>query len=157
VFREAGEVYPSDDNFEREFAFSQERNNQKALYILRALEREERRRAAGGRSAENEPGALTVEHILPKNPGSEWDQALQADEALAEDCTYRLGNMCLLVGAGNRGLGRAHYDEKKKTYATTDIRITNSIPAHHQTWDRRAIETRQSRMARLAISIWRFQ
>ena len=71
-----------------------------------------RRRAASSRAAENEPGALTVEHILPRNPGVEWQILVQADPTLIDDGTYRFGNMCLLVGAGNRGLGRGAYDER---------------------------------------------
>jgi hypothetical protein len=41
--------------------------------------------------------------------------------------TYRFGNMCLLVGTGNRGLGRVAYDEKKLTYRGTNIEITKTI------------------------------
>jgi hypothetical protein len=157
VFREASEVYPDDDSFEREFSYAQERNNQKAVYVLRGIERELRQRSAQGQATASEPGALTLEHVLPKNPGTEWQGVLTADPTLADDGTYRFGNMCLLVGAGNRSIGRTEYEEKKKTFASaTAIEVTKSIPVQYSTWGRHAIDARQAEMARIAKSAWRF-
>jgi hypothetical protein len=157
VFREAREIYPSDDTFETEFTSAQERNSQKAVYILRKLEQERRKRQAGARADETEPGALSLEHVLPKNPGQDWQSIIQADRMLREDCAHRLGNMCLLTKSDNRGIGTASYADKKKVYAASGLLITNSIPSAYSTWDRNAIDKRQAQMAQLAVAAWRFQ
>jgi Protein of unknown function (DUF1524) len=65
--------YPGDDDFQRSFEIKQERSPQKAQYLLRMLEREARRRERGAAAEELQPGTVSLEHILPKNPGSEWD------------------------------------------------------------------------------------
>jgi hypothetical protein len=90
--------------------------NQKAQYFLRQLEIEAPRVSRGEMSGELEPSSLTVEHILPKNPGAEWEAVLANDPNVAIDCTHRLGNLCLLTEV-NRRLGREPFDTKKQTYA----------------------------------------
>jgi Protein of unknown function (DUF1524) len=97
----------------------------------------------------------TLEHILPKSLGPEWDETMQADTALKEDCLYRLGNMCLLMPADNRGLGRKSFEQKRKVYQQSGIRITSRV-AEYPVWDRTSIEKRQMHMAELAVSAWRF-
>jgi hypothetical protein len=57
------------------------------------------------RAAENEPETLTLEHILPKNPGQEWAAVLKDDPIFREDCTYRINNLCLLTKGDNKDLG----------------------------------------------------
>jgi hypothetical protein len=85
-----------------------------------------------------------------------WSAVIAADEALPEDCTYRLGNMCLLAKEDNRRLGRASFERKNaEVYGRSTVLITRKL-TECATWDRRAIEVRQEHMARLAVSIWRF-
>lgn len=155
VFREFKGIYPSDQVFQTTFATATESNNQKAAYVLRWLEREARRREHQAKAAENEPGALTLEHVLPKNPGQEWKAALKADPALKEDCTYRLGNLCLLISGENKNIGRAGFNDKKKVYEMTSIRTTKEI-ARYTDWGRAQIDERQTQQAALAVSVWRF-
>ena len=156
VFRECHDIYPSDPTFEAEFALARENNNQKAVYLLRRLEQEIRTREQQARAQENELGPVTLEHVLPKNPGQEWAPVTKRDPSLREDCVYRLGNMCLMVGGENRTFGRSAFDAKKVLYGNSTIRPTRAIAEYHS-WDRTSIEARQSQMAKLAVSVWRFQ
>jgi len=157
VFQECKEIYPSDAAFGDEFRTARETNGQKAVYIIRALERELRRREQQGRAAENEPGALTLEHILPKNPGAEWAAEIEEDPSFREDCVHRYGNFCLQVGGDNRRVGRLSFEDKKKLYLKSQSNLTNSIPVHYKVWDRDSVDSRQAHMANLAVSVWRFQ
>jgi hypothetical protein len=152
---ELANVYPTDDEFRRAFEMKEEENNQKAQYFLRQLETEAQRVSRGEMPGELEPGTLTVEHILPKNPGPEWETVLASDPGVADDCTYRLGNLCLLTEV-NRRLARESFDTKKQTYNNSLLISTKEI-ATYGTWGRREIETRQANMARLAVATWRFQ
>jgi Protein of unknown function DUF262/Protein of unknown function (DUF1524) len=157
VFREWQEVYPSDSIFEAEFSHVKETNNQKCVYLLRRLERQQRRIELQNRAPENELGAVTLEHILPKKPSDEWEATLKADKALAEDCTYRLGNMCLMVKGENKAADRSGFPKKKKFYARSNIRQTRDIATEYAEWNRETIEKHQAAMAKLAVAVWRFR
>jgi hypothetical protein len=123
---ELGAVYPGDPEFRQAFLTKEEENNQKAQYFLRKLEIETRRVASGAMPGELEPGTLTVEHVLPRNPGPEWDAVTTADPDVLEDCTFRLGNLCLLTEI-NRRLGREPFAEKAKIYGASDLLTTKEL------------------------------
>ncbi len=155
AFKELKEVYPSDSEFQQAFTSKREASNQKALYLLRALESEERRLKKGVMAKENEPGTLTVEHILPRKAGDEWSAVTKKDPTIVEECALRLGNMCLLTKV-NRELGRKPFSDKKPVYAKSDIILTSML-AQNSDWARPNIEQRQAHMAKIAVSVWRFQ
>lgn len=152
------DIYPADDEFEDSFTFKQERSDSKVLYLLRKLEIEAAKRKKKGEMIADELGpreTLTVEHVLPKSPGREWEPVLQKDPTLAEDYIYRLGNLCLLTNI-NRKLGNKPYSEKKRVFQKSGLVLTLEA-GQCQEWDRSVIEERQKKMANLALSVWRFQ
>ncbi len=152
---ELSDVYPADPEFRQAFSTKEEENNQKAQYFLRKLEMEAQRAARGAMPGELEPGTLTVEHILPRNPGPEWDPVITQDPDVVDDCAFRLGNLCLLTEV-NRRLGREPFTEKVKIYAASALLTTNELNGHSE-WGRTQIEARQNRLAGLAVATWRFQ
>lgn len=155
AFAEMKDVYPTDDEFENAFKMKREGTNQKAQYFLKKLEKEEQRLAKGKMAGEFEPAALTVEHILPKKPGTNWNVEIAADPDLVEDCVTRLGNMCLLTDV-NTKLGNKHFSLKKETFSKSDLITTKSV-ANALSWDRKAIDARQAHLAKLARGIWKYQ
>ena len=152
AFNDVADIFPGDDDFQAAFAYKQERTNSKAQYILRHLENEERRLA----SKTGESLNLTVEHVLPKNPGNAWKAEIQQDETIAGECVYRLGNLCLLTAAENKDVANSSFQKKKTVYAKSEIILTQKI-SETLAWSREEIEKRQARMAKLARTIWRFQ
>ena len=54
-------------------------------------------------------GHETIEHILPRSPGTAWQAVIGADPSIVSECVQRLGNLCLLLEGSNRGLGRASF------------------------------------------------
>jgi len=151
----AAGVYPSDAEFENAFRMKSERNSQKARYFLRAIEKERKFKIKAKMANEWEPSVLTLEHILPKKPGAEWNITLAADKDLLDDCLMRLGNMCLLTSV-NKELGSLGFEKKKKTYVDSDLELTKEL-ATIANWNRAAIDARQIEMAKLAPIIWRFK
>jgi hypothetical protein len=111
--------------------------------------------ASGAMPGELEPGTLTVEHILPRNPGTEWTTLTTRDPDIVDGCAFRLGNLCLLTDV-NRTLGRQAFTEKAKVYGASQLLTTQEIGGNTE-WGRRQIELRQSKMASMAVNIWRFQ
>lgn len=153
AFSELKESYPNDDEFQRAFRAKQERNNQKSQYFLKRVEAEAIRQAQAG--AELTPGALTVEHILPKNPAAEWDAVIKEDPTLVEDCSLRLGNMCLTTDGANNKVGRKSFGEKREIFGKSALRTTQAV-AQHTKWDRQDIDHHQAYLAKLAVQAWRF-
>jgi hypothetical protein len=150
------DLLPSDKEFSSNFATAEEKGAAKARFLLTRLESQAR--SATGKAAlglELEPRAsLTVEHILPKNPGGAWSSVLSKDPALAEEYTHRLGNLCLLTQV-NRKIGNAAFSEKQKVYAKSDLVLTSEV-ATATRWTAKEIEGRQKRLSTLAAAAWRF-
>jgi len=151
------DIYPSDDDFRSSFMFKQERNNQKARWILSKLEDQARQeRLTDSPPHELEPsGSLTLEHILPKEPGENWNEVLKSDFSLVEDMLFRLGNMCLLSQI-NRKIGNKSFIDKKKVYSKSDLFLTQEV-ASYASWDRQAMDDRQKKLSKHAVALWRFQ
>jgi hypothetical protein len=149
------DIYLSDADFGQAFRTKEERSSPKAQYLLRKLEIEERRIASSDGGRVTDPGiGLTIEHILPKNPGPEWEDVIGVDPELVEDCVYRLGNLCLL-GKLNKDVGRKIFSEKRLEYGRTDVQTTRSL-TNYSKWTREEIDRRQAAMSKRAVAIWRF-
>lgn len=150
------DIFPSDSEFRDAFEVKQERNNAKAQYILNRLEVETRRREVNSAVGDElEPKSLTVEHIYPQSSGPEWATLDAMDPLFSEELTYRLGNLTLLGGV-NKDLGQRGFDYKRDVFAKSALLITQKLK-DYENWNRTAVETRQEEMARIAVSIWRFQ
>ena len=151
------ELLPSDKEFRERFEVAEEKSSSKTRLMLTRLEVQAR--LSEGKSAlgpELEPRpSLTVEHILPRNPDSSWKKNLSDNPSFSEEYTYRLGNLCLLTQA-NRKIGNASFDEKCKTYSKSDLLLTNEL-CKESSWTPRQVEERQRRLAKLAVTMWRFE
>jgi hypothetical protein len=154
AFQELKDSYPPDDDFQQAFRIKQERSNQKVQYLLRCLEQQAMQDAAK-KKIELAPGDLTVEHILPKNPGPEWAAVLKADPAIVEDCILRLGNTVLLSDPSNNKAAAKSFAEKKTILGGSDLITTKAVATHAQ-WDRQNIDHHQAYLAKLAVTTWRF-
>ena len=151
AFQTIQDVYLDDKQFQNKFADKDDISTQKATYLLRKIE------VFAAPMKEFVPHrGLTLEHILPKNPGDEWDAELAADPKFVDDCALKLGNMCLLPEGRNREAGRFGFARKKALYAESDLEITNQV-AKYPEWNRNAVEQRQAWLAKRAVAVWRFQ
>jgi hypothetical protein len=157
AFKSIDAIYLDDKVFHGKFSEKNDLTNSKATYLLKKIEQHERDAQLGGSGRELEPHrALTLEHILPKNPGDEWKDALEKDAKFSEECTFRLGNMCLLTESRNRDVARAGFPKKKALFLESDLLTTKQIGKGAQ-WDRRSVQDRQDWLAARAVSVWRFQ
>lgn len=97
-------------------------------------------------------GGVTIEHILPENPGAAWD----AFSAEAHVRNYRrLGNLTPLEYQLNKALGNAEYGRKREVYATSTFAMTRDLTV--EDWSPETIRARQERMADRAVTIWRIE
>ncbi len=154
VWHEVAALVPKDDDFRIDMTRYTETKHARARYILAELEATAYRRNEG-RDRELVPATdeLNLEHILPRNPGAEWQAELNGDADLRDEIT-KLGNMCLLQERANRALGGKGFAAKKRAlYGPSDLLLTKQV-ADYATWTRVAIDDRQARLADLAIETW---
>jgi hypothetical protein len=154
AWNELKSIVPNDEDFQLAFARYSESTAKVAKYVLAQLEIEARQRASGD-FGELEPSAtLTLEHILPQNPGEVWDEVLKEDIEFT-DYTERLGNLTLLTAGSNKTAGNDEFSEKSKdVYEKSALLITKGIPEHHEKWNRDALRARQEWLTSLASAIW---
>jgi len=156
VFHELRELYVADEIFQSDFEAKYERESKKAVYLLSKLERQARLNGQDEHTDDATPSnSITVEHILPKSPGAEWSDTIEAYPDFHADYLYRLGNLCLLADA-NRALGNKGFATKKATFASSRLLITSGV-TRYDDWTPEQVSSRQKWMAQLAVSEWRFQ
>ena len=141
---------PKDPQFHEAFAVASVSNAKLARYYVRSLEMELKSEAYPLYLPNDDPGAVTLEHVLPRKPEGNWPQF--SDE-LAEAMHRRLGNLVLLDAKGNSDLKSAAFQAKKKIYAATPYELTNQV-AKFTAWTTAEINQRQRDMAKLAVKTW---
>ena len=144
-------VYPEDGEFraafiEKSFRTTSSRNRKGVRFILFKLEERLSRN-----SYEFENARYGIEHVLPENPGDDWQQF---NEQQREASTYRLGNMTLLDSSTNRQLGNIGFTERQRAYLESEFSITRKLGEEFDTWTVDKIRVRQGWMAKQASSIW---
>lgn len=155
ITRALSVITPDDEAFQKAFgqlAIDPKGSRKRWLrYLMAELEA-----AAGGHPVDFDAADVTIEHILPENPGDAWP-AFSAEDR-ARDLT-RLGNLTPLEHALNRQLGAADFERKVVVYATSAYQLTRSIgrttSADTLLWSPAALRARQDELARLAVQIWR--
>ena len=149
IMRTLKDIYPSDDDFQAAFeklsVDPQSRRKRLARYLLAAIEQQ-----MSGVSVKDDDTKVTVEHILPVNPGGLWPDF--SAEQHRQDLT-RLGNLTLLEYRLNKQVGSAGFAKKAEVYAQSGYAMTRNIEG--EGWSPEAIRARQKVMAEHAVQIWR--
>ena len=152
---ELTELYPSDESFESDFATKSEKDKRKQHYLLKALERQNRRMHNIPHAEEFQIGDVTVEHIMSRSLSASLKSYLGADKDKHNEYRDRIGNLCLW-GKANAKHGDALFAAKKPDYSSSSITITNSL-SQYEEWRCNQIDQRQKALAKLAVQAWRFQ
>jgi len=152
VLESLQEIYPKDDAFKAVFAeknirTTDSRNNRVVRYILCELERQH-----SGQDNDFESDSFTVEHVLPQNPETGWEQFTDED---AEAMVYRIGNMALLAKSANKDIGNAAYAIKRSVLQASGFGLTQKLGEENADWTPDRIAARQKLLAKLATAIWR--
>ena len=142
-------VIISDADFKAEFETARVSNAGLARYYLGALE--------AANAGESEPwyvinedaSIITLEHVMPQNPVAGWAW----DDETRKQYTKRLGNLCLLQKSGNEAIGNQPFSAKRAAFAASPLVITSMIAAAVD-WSPVEIETRQKRLAEIALKAW---
>ena len=150
IFKLIKDVYIEDKRFVEDFATRSFAKSQIARYVLielnNSIERDEAKGAKGD--------AVSLEHILPKNPSGSWAAALRsADDP--DEWVERIGNLTLLEKRVNRKLGNKDFATKKsKGYGLSELPI-NAEVVTRRNWTWREIQARSNALARIAGDVWK--
>jgi hypothetical protein len=98
------------------------------------------------------PETLSVEHILPKKPGTKWPPRMRAAEFLKEHIS-RIGNLTILTEPMNRDCESREFSFKKTIYKDSRYMLTKNL-SKISDWSETEIELRQADLAAIAASIW---
>jgi hypothetical protein len=143
-------VVPTDKAFEQAFATASVAQAYLARYYLRVLERQ----AQGQSQPELIPNAneeeVNLEHVLPLKPEGNWPEF---DEDTARAYQRRIGNMVLLQQKPNTSLRNASFTKKRPVLASSKFKTTAAV-SKCEKWDSMAINTRQQKLAELAVAAW---
>jgi hypothetical protein len=144
-------LYVSDDNFEQAFStvlINTRRKKELAKYILVKIENQ-----IANKDYQPEDAVSTIEHILPENPGSVWDDVFSVD--IQDDYIYRLGNYSLLEASINNKLdNNMSFPDKLKKYETSSYKLSNEY-CNYEKFTPNEIALRQNKMAKTAKGIWK--
>ncbi len=145
---ELASLIPADDRFESAVRTAVVPTASLARYYLRKLQI-----VADGKDepqyTPNDGTPITLEHILPQRPGTEW--TLPPDKM--RELYNRLGNQALLTGSVNSRIGNIGFDAKRKALADSEFSLTNQT-SKCAGWSEKEIADRQSELAKIAIKAW---
>ena len=142
-------VLPDDARFVSAFRNQSIINSKTARYYLRCLEMV----CLDKDQPEwvpNEDTVITLEHVLPRDPGDNWPNV---EAAMHRTYYRRLGNMVLLGGTLNGAISNSAFTSKRSILAASSYKLTKEVSLE-LTWGPTQIETRQNRLARLAVQAW---
>lgn len=89
-----------------------------------------------------------IEHIMPRN-NTVWN----VTDDVHDSYLWRLGNLTLLNSSLNESASNKTFEEKKKEYAQSKIKLNEYICSFDK-WDELSIEERQRYLADIASRIW---
>ncbi len=128
------EPYGTDAEFRENLDKYENATSSKTLFVLGKIEEHERPIRKGKAGSELKPSKLTLEHILPRNPGKDWKSVVNGDQLIVTECVERLGNLCLVNELRNNDLGNHGFSKKREIYATSDLLTTKKL-AENTEWN----------------------
>lgn len=140
---------PTDAEFVEAFTNARVSRTHLARYYLRALEKTAKGLPQPEYVANEDVADITLEHILPLNPGRDWqiaDEAAQAAQKL-------LGNMVLIRANQNREIANLGFEAKRAALGKSGYDLTKQV-VKYKTWTRDDIRDRQAALAKLAVKTW---
>ena len=101
---------------------------------------------------------LHVEHIAPRRTFSSpqyvtWQREIDIEEEDFGEYKNKLGNLTLLSPSDHGGLNETSFEDKRRTYRGSDIRIAEELGDYTE-WRSEEIEDRTERLANELTDRW---
>ena len=149
LFSRLQQIYVDDDKFRADFASKSFTKAPIARYILTEIN--EYMEGDPEHSVAESTGRITLEHIMPKNPGEEW---AFVDSETAVQVVDRIGNLTLLEKGRNRGISNADFSTKcRKAFSESSLHLNKQL-VQMNSWTVESIRQRSTDLADVAVKIW---
>jgi hypothetical protein len=144
-------VAVSDADFREAFFTARSSKPDLARYYLRALESAAASAGEPWYVVNDDREAITLEHVLPKNPPPGAWNTFDAEDA--RRYLKRLGNLCLLQKTANSNMDNEDFQEKREIFAKSPLAFPSHI-AEFCEWSPENVEKRQKILADVAVRAW---
>ncbi len=149
LFSRLRQIYVDDDKFCADFSSRSFSKAPIARYVLGQIN--DHMEGDPEHTVAESSGRITLEHIMPKNRGSEW---ASVDEEKAAEAVDRIGNLTLLEKGKNRGIANAAFSTKRKqAFSQSSLQLNEQL-VHLTSWTVDSIEKRSAELTKIAVSIW---
>ncbi len=141
---------PSDSAFLSAFSIASVSKQKVARYYLRELEI-----AEASDNAQTIPNhdtnSVNLEHVLPTTPDPVWKNLFTDNEMRSYQ--KRIGNLAIMSAKLNSTIGNGCFNDKKEHYKDSAFIFTREL-ANEDSWGKKAIDSRQKKMAEVAVKHW---
>jgi len=101
---------------------------------------------------------MHLEHIAPRRVFDDpeylsWQRMIDVDKDEFNDYANKIGNLTLLPPNDHNSLDESSFDNKRKTYRGSDVKITEEID-NYDIWTTEEIEDRTDRLANELTERW---
>jgi uncharacterized protein with ParB-like and HNH nuclease domain len=152
IIEKINQENPSKELFEASFKEFETRNRKLSKYILVKID-EFLMNQDGINEFKINIENVNLEHIIPKNPNSEWNKFLKTEHLKIENVLYLIGNQTILYKEYNREIANSFFDEKLKVYKKSKLPINQKL-SRFQKFGGKEISKRQSELAQIANEVW---
>lgn len=143
-------IVPTDKQFEDAFAVARVSKGYLARYYLRAIDKTMADEPNPEFVANEDYDVTNLEHIIPANPGPDWNLSVDASASLQNF----LGNLTLLNSKKNVDIGNQSFSEKVKAYKESNFKITNMLEKYGALFGEDEVKKRQAALAANAVKTW---
>ena len=140
----------NDEVFRAAFTIARVSKPAIARYYLRALEQQQQNESEPELVANDDPAAITLEHVLPQDPQGGWKHI---DPEVYPSLVHRLGNQALLRKKVNSDRKSDEFKDKVEDYGNSSFALTSML-ASRPKWDADEVSERQKFLADLAVKAW---
>jgi hypothetical protein len=146
------DLIPTDESFKKAFEIAHITKAPIARYYLSEIELSYHttKEQETSKNTEN----VNLEHILPEKANLKTDWSNFSEEQHKSYCN-RIGNLTLMDKKMNSDEKSSSFKNKQKTYAKSEIKITNELSDSKKIWNTAEIEQRQKDFAKQAVKIWK--
>lgn len=152
IIEKINQENPSKELFEASFKEFETRNRRLSKYILVKVN-EYLMNQEGIQEFTINIDNVNLEHVIPKNPNSEWNKFLKSEHLKIEDVLYLIGNQTILHREYNREIANSFFNEKLKVYKKSKLPINQKL-SRFRKFGKKEIIRRQSELAEFANTVW---
>jgi len=153
TIKELKKLSPSKDTFIESFKKLEIKISKVSKYILLAINNH-LMSTSGKREITTNIDNVNLEHIIPKNPDTEWKEFFTKNNTNYDQLIHKIGNMTILLKEYNNKLKNKFYDQKKEMYKKSVLPLNDKLNKYEE-FSIKEVEERQTEMAQLAEILWR--